>query len=1010
MQCSGNTYNPVAGGTCLQCGTGTTPNDDHTDCINTCKFSLYGHQYDFTQSYQQGVYTDPDYYFFVDFCQRLYNNGQAYAEQLYTDYSIAAYTGSRVSFDESPDGNTNVIVATFDLGDDWGGCPEPRKTIVYLGCTMDTLDAGSMGTIFGVHGEDPNTPCVYEFSYNYTYFCPICDDSFIESYNGPCIGGVQTVNYRYKSPLSCHDGKQLPAATTKTCVDSNVACPAGQRLSDDGNGCTACAPGQISVGGGIAIQSWPEGYPVTLPQGFLTQCLTPGCEPWESHDGITILSGTGDSELKVDLTFPAWQGMPPFVNFEFKFYSPDKTGFFNFSIGNTTYISMEGTNIYEFTHLALPAPAPGRQTVSWKFHGGVHDSPSLHLLRGVAIQNVYVTGLRAHDDSCTPCPKGFRAPTDAEIAAGNIICQPCGVNTYSAFEGDDSCLPCKDNEYSFSGATFCYDRYTCTFSDFVWEYSDCINGFHMETPVLMEPSACMVDPNGYNPPSGVEGNCQCPLGTMLSQGTRLCEGAPSGMYYNGTNQYNGQFVRAPAGNVVERQLTWFDGSHNTWPDGFSTACSGLCGTQGWRFDSNNYIDSGSHTYNNVDSWFFYNFTLVMDGNISFDYSTSFIPTGNDGVMMLIDGYTQNIPVIDVNNAWANINIPLKAGIHELTFNYHQEQNGGSVSIRNMIVSGAASTWGNSKPVPCPAGTALMNPTDQSCTPCWAGYISDTEASTTCKICPVNTYALNTGSTSCTPCEAGSYTDEEGSTVCKTNCSFNVNNNLFGLPYNSTVSTYDNSRQEYQINVCGAISNAPPGCENSHVCFTNTQGQSIGFGKTFAFSPSIPSNASADVTSFSVTFAQGPATTSCPSGTSAYITFSCDTYSTATSPTFVSSDGCSVNFLWATINACRTCTSADYKYVEGVCSGGHRDISETRITNCNGPASIPHDSKKCSSKEFPTGAVVAVVVVFVVVALVAVVVIVRNRYLARQYGKLLTDTRTHEMAPESRSVHSSSAVL
>jgi len=75
---------------------------------------------------------------------------------------------------------------------------------------------------------------------------------------------------------------------------------------------------------------------------------------------------------------------------------------------------------------------------------------------------------------------------------------------------------------------------------------------------------------------------------------------------------------------------------------------------------------------------------------------------------------------------------------------------------------------------------------------------------------------------------------------------------------------------------------------------------------------------------------------------------------------------------------------------GVCDGNRRQISRTRVSLCNGPLAQPFLYEKCSSHEFPTGAVVAVVVVFVVVVAVAGFIIWRNRRLSQRYNALVEE--------------------
>lgn len=84
---------------------------------------------------------------------------------------------------------------------------------------------------------------------------------------------------------------------------------------------------------------------------------------------------------------------------------------------------------------------------------------------------------------------------------------------------------------------------------------------------------------------------------------------------------------------------------------------------------------------------------------------------------------------------------------------------------------------------------------------------------------------------------------------------------------------------------------------------------------------------------------------------------------------------------------------DYTIVRGVCSGGKRSMSKTRIGSCNGEAfiSLPHE--KCSGREVNLAVILVVVFVLVAVVAVAAFIFFRNRRLSAQYNALVEETRS-----------------
>lgn len=55
--CKGNTFNPVAGGSCLECGAGTQADPSHLSCSNDCTATLNNKRYEVSTLFEY-----PNYY------------------------------------------------------------------------------------------------------------------------------------------------------------------------------------------------------------------------------------------------------------------------------------------------------------------------------------------------------------------------------------------------------------------------------------------------------------------------------------------------------------------------------------------------------------------------------------------------------------------------------------------------------------------------------------------------------------------------------------------------------------------------------------------------------------------------------------------------------------------------------------------------------------------------------------------------------------------------------------
>jgi len=341
-----------------------------------------------------------------------------------------------------------------------------------------------------------------------------------------------------------------------------------------------------------------------------------------------------------------------------------------------------------------------------------------------------------------------------------------------------------------------------------------------------------------------------------------------------------------------------------------------------------------------------------------------------------------------------VQLEVPTGLHKLLWNYHQEISTGYAIMSNILVQGTDEGIGGLS-LPCPVGQFSNDASAINCSVCVPGTYSPVDGSSACASCIKDNYNPNYGASECIPCDEGSSTVDTGSTQCQTSCIFNVPTgdtfDLTGL--SNTVTVYDTSRRKYLINVCKNVGDP---CADSHSCIVNLDGSVTAAGNSFRFELD-QDNSSA--VPFSIFFEHGD---SCSGSATVQratsIQFECDTESPSNIPNFINEDpNCLATFSWRSTLACRKCTDSDYTIVRGVCSGGHRKMSKTRISPCNGAASLAIPDEKCSDTEFPLAAILVVVFVFVGVVAVAAFIFFRNRRLAARYASLVEETRTSNIS-------------
>ena len=93
-----------------------------------------------------------------------------------------------------------------------------------------------------------------------------------------------------------------------------------------------------------------------------------------------------------------------------------------------------------------------------------------------------ITGLKDHEDTCSPCPVGTFAggllspfvKNDQYLhvtVEGAVECSPCPLNHFAPSEHSAACQTCAPTLYALPGSRRCSTRPTCTQGDYYHYFS-----------------------------------------------------------------------------------------------------------------------------------------------------------------------------------------------------------------------------------------------------------------------------------------------------------------------------------------------------------------------------------------------------------------------------------------------------------------------------------------------------------------------------------------------------------
>lgn len=989
---------------CTECKRGTRANADNTLCVSDCTFSASAQtsfnlqQLDSSSTMYGPLYDLNQHVYYMSLCHKVPfaespcvdANGDKVDARIcqitneFTGYAVGDLL-EFVPFDAAHE--REGFNLSFTGGSFCGNGVQRRANVTFM-CDPDA-GRGFPDVPHG-HSNVETTPCMYEFVWSSQYACPVCTERDYVAVVSDCDLSTlkQQVTYVWRErPKRCIGGVDLPPNHEQDCVVSTTSCELGMYAGGDGTVCTPAEPGKFSIGNGERVI-----IDEAIPLKFENGCQGAGCTPWTVVRGGILKSGLVASTLRTTRTFLR-DGQ---FEFEFK-YSGGDNSVFEVRMDDTVILSQKGERIMvAYETLRVPV-SKGLHAFEWIVRGGAIATASARdhmvLLRNITFYNSRFAPLTP-----TECPGGFEQPI-----FGKAFCSRCKVNTWAA-PGTASCQNCPDEQYSLQGARSCTGRDPCAkFVDYELFSTPCSSGQRVEFWDALPPFHCFVSGPDSQKPLNETKTCgphDCPPGLYLSEAGH-CSACPKGMAYVGS-----KCEAAKAGYAAVPIVSYFSGvsSLPTLGPEWSTNCSGLCGTPGWRVRSS-AIESGFHGDEEVDSVLSLRATFTYDGYISFTYTAE---SDVDGLDFFVDGERQD--VFRPSSHSDLVRTEVTKGSHVFMWVYHQtERHEGRVSLSQMILAGVEG--GGSEMVRCPAGTYSDVDMSSECKPCARGFANNLDGQTSCQPCPLNQFQPHMGQSSCQTCASGSSTSQKGSTFCSTPCVYSSNGKQWDLsgigktllgPIRSPVL---NDGKEYLLQLCEPMQSVGQCSDDygqpviSYVCELDTMtktGVSGGSSMTIGLWEGTEQ--------LSLEFFGG-SNDGCDAGETrtTRVVFTCNHLAEhVASVNLVYADGpCHRVFEVSALEGCRTCngtfglnsnlnsTNLDYSATVGECTSGSRDVTFLRVSPCNGPQVYTQRMSCTSSVQLPWLAVLAVLGVLGLLVAGIIFLCYRNRKIHSQYSMLLS---------------------
>lgn len=1026
--CQGNSFAGTTGQTaCLACGAGTTASADHATCVTSCMFRpTAGDElvYDLRSLVSPEMWGPlPDASgnsYFMSVCDKTDRRHmchtadgrpvEAFVCQVNAQ-GVGYGLGDLMAFVPLPGAQSrDGFNLTFTHGDVCG-TGVVRNVSVAFKCNPDA-DTGHFAMPAG-HAVAEFTQCNYEFLWESLFACPVCAAADYVQLVGPCDAArsQQTITYQWRtSPKRCHGGVPLPDPVLRTCLASNTSCPLGHYAA---NGvCVAAPPGSFSLGNGEWVIVGAKG---TVPAGFTTGCANTDCSPWAAEEGAEALkSGRGTSWLRTSITYVS----SGWVSFEHKFSGSSHRAQLWFVVDGERRRSWSDLDVgFATTMLAVD---PGTHAFEWLFEGGA-NATTTERERSAFVRNITFLGAHAAPTSPYACPSGWYQPL-----SGQTRCLRCPVNTRSQ-RGAAACSPCERNTYSLPGAAACSAMAPCSLhDDYEPYYTSCVNHTRNLVWYDLEPVHCAANQdanhNNTKPPAQLGLQCttsDCAVGFYLSSATGACTACPRGQELR-----DGACVLAALGRASIPVLSFFDGFQPspTFPFGWSTGCSGPCGTKGWRARSH-WMDSGFHGEEEVDSWVSLRATFVSSGSIEFTYA---VHSPRDGLDFFVDLVHQPLfrPASSGGGGSGGgtvrserVVVPIEQpGSHHFMWVFHQtDEVEGSVDVRSVVLRGVEG--GGRVGTACPTGTFAASEGSSWCQPCPPGTMAPSEGSSACTPCPSGTFQALAGQASCESCPVAG--GAAGATFCTSDCLFGVDGVSYDLraladtvlgPVRPPTSL--GLSKAFFLRLCTPLNDASV-CNTTsgtavptYVCEVNTKSGTGTSGGNLLMPEIIDGQLTLTYT--------GGSDAGCDAGEArkTRLVLQCDeaaalsaddAHKRPPSVSLLYADGpCHNTFSLSTYEACPVCSARDYADPGELpaCQEGVATTVKVKSNACKGPRLLTTTAPCSMPLTFPLPAVVGVLAAIVLLGVGVGLLVWRNRSIHARYSSLLAQASATELTAPS----------
>jgi len=233
--CTGQEYSELPGSSsCSRCGSGTTVNENGTDCVTDCKFEFGDDLFDLSPLADfHGPYSlnqsSPmkDAHLWMNLCAKKSSNvvciEPVTGKPIHTymcqvdSLGIGIDIGHQLSVemervdldDDEDDTNETLLRLVYTEGKVGSGCANPRTTSIALQCLPDEFT-----TI--PHELPSSSSCDVRLEWKTAYACPVCQESDYQAKETDCKDGQRTVTYM--RTRDCN-GPSVLRADLESCVN-----------------------------------------------------------------------------------------------------------------------------------------------------------------------------------------------------------------------------------------------------------------------------------------------------------------------------------------------------------------------------------------------------------------------------------------------------------------------------------------------------------------------------------------------------------------------------------------------------------------------------------------------------------------------------------------------------------------------------------------------------------------------------------------------------------------------